>query len=127
MEAPVREREEKRMCVLTCFTFPIEGMVCCFTCFTFVHVPHIRKGDVLASKNKNNAEFGGPGQRTRGREDVCVHAFHVSHGRVTLRRQKARQTQTHASKSSLLRFMDFQITEAPTRSKKFFLVLTGSS
>ena len=36
---------------------------------------------MLAPTNMKNAEFGGPGQRTQGREDVCFHAFHVSHRR----------------------------------------------
>ena len=124
---------------------------------------------------------GGPGQGTRGRENVCPYVFHVSHrrkcvfvsgvshvftfsiegrvtfwrqktrntqnleapvkehkagrtcvfthftfpieGRVTLRRQKARKTQKRAYTSSLLRFMDFQITDAMAGSKKIFLSL----
>ena len=50
---------------------------------------------MLAPTNTENAEFGGPGQRTQGREDVCFHAFHVYHSRKG--DSEAPKTQKHAT------------------------------
>ena len=70
-------------------------MCVCFTRLTFFHVSHSRKGDVLAPTNTKNAEFGGPGQRTQGRADVCFRAFHVYHRRKG--DSEAPKTQKHAN------------------------------
>jgi len=89
------------------FTFPIAGRVTCWR-------QQIRKTQNLEAPVK---------EHKAGRTCVFTYFMFPIAGRVTLRRQKPRKTQKRACKSSLLLFMDFQITDALAGSKKFFLSL----
>jgi hypothetical protein len=89
------------------FTFPIAGGV------TF-----------WRQQTRNTQNLEAPvKEHEAGRTCVFTHFTFPIEGRVTLRRQKARQTQKRAYKSSLLRFMDFQITDALAGSTKVLLGL----